>query len=125
MITLTNIHKSYYTEAISLHVLRASASRLKRANTSPSWVHQVRENPRCSTSWAFWTPTIRASTGLNGTLIKDLGEKQAARYRNEMIGFVFSIVQSHQFQKRAGKWALPLYYKNVSRNAQYHRDGTS
>jgi putative ABC transport system ATP-binding protein len=52
---------------------------------------------------------------LNGTLIKNLGEKQAAKYRNEMIGFVFQSFNLINFKNALENVALPLYYKNVSR----------
>jgi putative ABC transport system ATP-binding protein len=52
---------------------------------------------------------------LNGTLIKNLSEKQAAIYRNEMIGFVFQSFNLINFKNALENVALPLYYKNVSR----------
>ena len=52
---------------------------------------------------------------LNGTLIKNLSEKQAAVYRNEMIGFVFQSFNLINFKNALENVALPLYYKNVSR----------
>ncbi len=52
---------------------------------------------------------------LNGTLIKNLSEKQAALYRNEMIGFVFQSFNLINFKNALENVALPLYYKNVSR----------
>ena len=52
---------------------------------------------------------------LNNTLIKNLSEKQAAAYRNEMIGFVFQSFNLINFKNALENVALPLYYKNVSR----------
>ncbi len=52
---------------------------------------------------------------LNGTLIKDLNETKAARYRNEMIGFVFQSFNLVSFKNAMENVALPLYYKGVSR----------
>lgn len=52
---------------------------------------------------------------LNNTLIKDLSEKQAAVYRNEMIGFVFQSFNLINFKNALENVALPLYYKNISR----------
>ena len=46
---------------------------------------------------------------------KDLSEKQAAHYRNEMIGFVFQSFNLIGFKNALENVALPLYYKNVSR----------
>ena len=52
---------------------------------------------------------------LNEMLIKNLSEKQAARYRNEMIGFVFQSFNLINFKNALENVALPLYYKNISR----------
>ena len=69
---------------------------------------------RCSISWAFGHLRF-GEYRLNGTLIKNLGEKQAAKYRNEMIGFVFQSFNLINFKNALENVALPLYYKNVSR----------
>ena len=47
---------------------------------------------------------------LNGTLIKNLNETQAAMMRNRMIGFVFQ-----SFKNAVENVALPLYYQGISR----------
>ena len=52
---------------------------------------------------------------LNDTLIKGLSEKQAAVYRNELIGFVFQSFNLINFKNALENVALPLYYKNISR----------
>jgi len=52
---------------------------------------------------------------LNNTMIKNLSEKQAAWYRNEMIGFVFQSFNLINFKNALENVALPLYYKNISR----------
>lgn len=52
---------------------------------------------------------------LNGKLIKNLSETQAAHYRNEMIGFVFQSFNLINYKNAVENVALPLYYKGVSR----------
>jgi len=52
---------------------------------------------------------------LNNILIKNLSEKQAAVYRNELIGFVFQSFNLINFKNALENVALPLYYKNISR----------
>jgi putative ABC transport system ATP-binding protein len=52
---------------------------------------------------------------LNGRLIKELSETKAARYRAELIGFVFQSFNLISFKTAAENVALPLYYKGVSR----------
>ncbi|MFT4526106.1 MAG: putative ABC transport system ATP-binding protein [Granulosicoccus sp.] len=53
---------------------------------------------------------------LNGTLIKDLSETKSAKYRNEMIGFVFQSFNLVTFKNAVENVALPLYYQGVSRS---------
>lgn len=52
---------------------------------------------------------------LAGRLIKNLTETQAARLRNELIGFVFQSFNLLNFKTALENVALPLYYKGISR----------
>lgn len=52
---------------------------------------------------------------LDGTLIKDLSETKAAKYRAQMIGFVFQSFNLIPFKSAAENVALPLYYLGVNR----------
>lgn len=52
---------------------------------------------------------------LDGTLIRNLSEKQAAQYRNKFIGFVFQSFNLLGFKSAVENVALPLYYQGVSR----------
>lgn len=52
---------------------------------------------------------------LNGTLIKNLSENQAAEYRNKMIGFVFQSFNLINYKNAIENVALPLFYQGVSR----------
>jgi len=52
---------------------------------------------------------------LNGTLIKNLSEKRAAEYRNQMIGFIFQSFNLINFKNALENVALPLYYQGLSR----------
>ena len=52
---------------------------------------------------------------LDGKLIKDLTEKQAADYRNRMIGFVFQSFNLIGFKTALENVELPLYYQGAPR----------
>jgi putative ABC transport system ATP-binding protein len=52
---------------------------------------------------------------LAGRLIQDLSETQAARLRNELIGFVFQSFNLLNYKTALENVALPLYYKGVGR----------
>ena len=52
---------------------------------------------------------------LDGTLIRDLSERQAADYRNRMIGFIFQSFNLIPFKTAVENVELPLFYQGVSR----------
>ena len=56
---------------------------------------------------------------LDGKLIKDLSEKQAADYRNRMIGFVFQSFNLISFKTAVENVELPLFYQGVSRHKRH------
>lgn len=56
---------------------------------------------------------------LDGKLIKDLSEKQAADYRNHMIGFVFQSFNLISFKTAVENVELPLFYQGVSRKKRH------
>ena len=52
---------------------------------------------------------------LGGRLIKDLTERQAADYRNRMIGFIFQSFNLISFKTAVENVELPLFYQGVGR----------
>ena len=58
---------------------------------------------------------------LDGTLMKDLSQKQAAQYRNRFLGFVFQSFNLLNFKSAAENVALPLYYQKVPRKERHAR----
>ncbi|MBO4268233.1 MAG: ABC transporter ATP-binding protein [Bacteroidaceae bacterium] len=52
---------------------------------------------------------------LDGRLIKDLTERQAADYRNRMIGFIFQSFNLISFKTAVENVELPLFYQGVGR----------
>ena len=52
---------------------------------------------------------------LDGTLIRDLTETQAADYRNRMIGFIFQSYNLIGFKTAVENVELPLFYQGVPR----------
>ena len=56
---------------------------------------------------------------LDGKLIKDLSEKQAADYRNRMIGFIFQSYNLIGFKTAVENVELPLFYQGVARKKRH------
>jgi putative ABC transport system ATP-binding protein len=52
---------------------------------------------------------------LDGKLIRDLNETQAAKLRNKTLGFVFQSFNLIAFKNALENVALPLYYQGISR----------
>lgn len=115
MITLKNINKTYYTEATSLHVLKGIDLNID-AGEYVSIMGASGSGK--STLLNILGILDNYDTGeyfLNNKLIRNLSEKQAAAYRNAMIGFVFQSFNLINFKNALENVALPLFYKNVSR----------
>lgn len=56
---------------------------------------------------------------IDGKLIKDLSEKQAADYRNHTIGFIFQSFNLINFKTAVENVELPLFYQGVSRRKRH------
>lgn len=115
MIQLSKINKTYYTEATSLHVLKDIDLQIDKGE----YVSIMgASGSGKSTLLNVLGILDNYDTGeylLNGKLIKNLSEKQAAIYRNEMIGFVFQSFNLLPFKNALENVALPLYYRKISR----------
>ncbi len=60
----------------------------------------------------------RGAYYLDDKLIRNLSEREAAHYRNRLIGFVFQSFNLLGFKSAEENVALPLYYQGVSRRAR-------
>lgn len=58
---------------------------------------------------------------IDGRLIKDLTETQAAAYRNRLIGFMFQSFNLIGFKTAVENVELPLFYQGVSRKLRHER----
>lgn len=116
MIHLDKIDKSYHLGHQSLHVLRSVDLRIEEgelvsimgsSGSGKSTLLNILGILDDYDSGAYW---------LGGTLIRDLSETQAAKYRNSFIGFVFQSFHLLPFKTAAENVALPLFYQGVSRS---------
>ena len=56
---------------------------------------------------------------LDGKLMKNLSEKQAAEYRNKQIGFIFQSFNLIGFKTAVENVELPLFYKGIPRKKRH------
>lgn len=115
MITLQNINKTYYTEATSLHVLKGIDLHIAQGDYVSIMGASGSGKSTLLNILGILDNYDTGNYYLNNRLIKDLSEKQAAAYRNDMIGFVFQSFNLINFKNAMENVALPLYYKNISR----------
>ena len=115
MISLSNINKTYYTEANSLHVLKGIDLTIEKGEYVSIMGASGSGKSTLLNIIGILDNYDTGTYRLNDILIKDLSEKKSAYYRNEMIGFVFQSFNLINFKNAMENVALPLYYKNVSR----------
>jgi len=115
MITLTDINKTYYTEATSLHVLKGIDLHIGEGEYVSIMGASGSGKSTLLNILGILDNYDQGDYYLNNKLIKNLSEKQAAAYRNELIGFVFQSFNLINFKNALENVALPLYYRNVSR----------
>lgn len=115
MIKLNKINKSYRTGAISLHVLKDIDLEIEQGEYVSIMGASGSGKSTLLNLLGILDNYDSGEYYLNGQLIKNLSEKKAAKYRNEMIGFVFQSFNLINFKNALENVALPLYYKKVSR----------
>ncbi len=126
MISIKNLHKSYNTEAISLHVLKGIDMEIAEGEYVSIMGASGSGKSTLLNILGILDTYDEGEYRLNNTLIRGLSERQAAKYRNELIGFVFQSFNLINYKNALENVALPLYYKNVSRKkTQPHRDGNA
>lgn len=115
MISLSNINKTYYTEATSLHVLKGVDMEIHPGDFVSIMGASGSGKSTLLNILGILDNYDTGEYRLNNVLIKDLSERQAAHYRNEMIGFVFQSFNLINFKNALENVALPLYYRKISR----------
>ena len=115
MIELRNIRKSYRTEFTNLEVLKGID-----LSIGPGEMVSIMGSSGSGKSTLLNILGIldeydEGEYLLDGRLIKNISETQAAKYRNSFIGFVFQSFNLLPFKNAAENVALPLYYKKIDR----------
>lgn len=115
MIQLKSLHKTYYTEATSLHVLKGIDLEIAQGEMVSIMGSSGSGKSTLLNVIGLLDDYEKGSYTLNGQLMKNLSEKEAAYLRNKMIGFVFQSFNLISFKNALENVALPLYYQNISR----------
>jgi putative ABC transport system ATP-binding protein len=118
MVDLSSIHKYYYNGSDPLHVLKGIDLTIKEGELVSIMGSSGSGKSTLLNILGILDNYDQGSYKLNNVLIKDLGEKKAAYYRNQMIGFVFQSFNLISFKTALENVALPLYYQKVGRKTR-------
>ena len=115
MITLKDINKSYHAGANQLQVLKGVNLEVKEGELISIMGSSGSGKSTLLNILGILDSYDSGEYYLNGTLIKDMSETRAAKYRNTYLGFVFQAFNLISFKNAVENVALPLYYRNVAR----------
>lgn len=121
MIKLTNIHKSYATEFTSLHVLKGIDLHIKKGEFVSIMGSSGSGKSTLLNILGILDGYDEGEYSLNGNLIKNISQVEAAGYRNNLIGFVFQSFNLLSFKTAKENVALPLYYQKVPRKERQEK----
>ncbi len=114
MIRLRNINKTYYS-ASPLHVLKGIDLDINQGDFVSIMGASGSGKSTLLNILGVLDTYDEGEYLLDGKLIKDLSEREAAHLRNRTIGFVFQSFNLLNFKTALENVALPLYYQGVSR----------
>lgn len=115
MIRLNNIHKSYAMGNNSLHVLKGIDLNIEQGDFVSIMGSSGSGKSTLLNILGMLDNYDKGTYHLSGNLIANMSEKKAAKYRNEMVGFVFQSFNLISFKNAMENVALPLYYKGIPR----------
>jgi putative ABC transport system ATP-binding protein len=115
MIRLEKVNKSYELGDSSLRVLRDLDLTIERGELVSIMGSSGSGKSTLLNILGILDDYDEGSYTLDGVLIRDLSEHQAAVYRNKYIGFVFQSFNLLPFKTAVENVALPLFYQGVAR----------
>lgn len=114
MIELENINKTY-NNGTPLHVLKGIDLSIKEGELVSIMGASGSGKSTLLNILGILDDYDSGNYYLNGRLIKNPSETEAAKLRNEMIGFIFQSFNLINYKNAMENVALPLYYKGFSR----------
>lgn len=121
MIQLNEIRKSYSTEFTSLEVLKGIDLTINEGEFVSIMGSSGSGKSTLLNILGILDEYDEGEYYLDGTLMKNLSQTQAAQYRNQFLGFVFQSFNLLSFKSAWENVALPLYYQKVDRETRKQR----
>lgn len=115
MLKIKNLHKSYTTEYNTLHVLKGLDLEIEQGEFVSIMGSSGSGKSTLLNILGILDDYDEGEYYLNDNLIKNLSQKNAAQYRNHLLGFVFQSFNLLPFKTAKENVALPLYYQKVER----------
>jgi putative ABC transport system ATP-binding protein len=115
MIKLKNIHKTYYIGQNGLHVLKGVDMHIEKGEMISIMGSSGSGKSTLLNVIGILDNYDEGEFFLDGKLIRNLNETQAAKLRNRTLGFVFQSFNLIAFKNALENVALPLYYQGVKR----------
>ena len=116
MIEIKNLHKSYHMGKNSLHVLKGINFTVAEGEMVSIMGSSGSGKSTLLNVLGILDEADEGTYTLDGTLIKNLNEKVAARYRNRFLGFIFQSFNLINYKSALDNVSMPLYYQGVKRN---------
>ncbi len=121
MIHLKGIRKSYKTEFTSLEVLKGIDLSIEEGDFVSIMGSSGSGKSTLLNILGLLDEYDTGEYTLDGVLMKDLSQTQAALYRNQFLGFVFQSFNLLPFKSAKENVALPLYYKKIPRKIRQEK----
>lgn len=115
MIKLQSIEKSYSVGGNSLKVLKGINTEIEKGELVSIMGSSGSGKSTLLNILGILDDYDSGTYHLNGQLIQHMNETQAAKLRNQFIGFVFQSFNLISFKNAMENVALPLYYQKVPR----------
>lgn len=121
MIEIKNLHKSYHMGKNSLHVLKGINFTVSEGEMVSIMGSSGSGKSTLLNILGILDEADEGTYTLDGTLIKNLNERVAARYRNKFLGFIFQSFNLINYKSALDNVAMPLYYQGVKRNIRVEK----
>jgi putative ABC transport system ATP-binding protein len=116
MIEIKGLHKSYVMGANTLHVLKGIDFTVSEGEMVSIMGSSGSGKSTLLNILGILDEADEGRYTLDGTVIKNLNERVAARYRNKFLGFIFQSFNLINYKSALDNVAMPLYYQGIKRN---------